>query len=119
MRTAIIVTAAAGLLAAGPAFAQSHSATNSFATAQSAGTSAFAKTPAANTKAFGHTPSGGTNAFGGGHVTAFGNGGPTTNATGHTEPATNNARRMANSFGTGSDHNPVPIGQAHPKTPNP
>lgn len=113
MRTAIIV-AAAGLLAA-PAFAQSDSTTNPFAKTPSASTSAFAKTPPANTKAFGHAPAAGTDAFGGGHVTAFGDGGPTTNATGETESATNNAHRMANSFGTGSDHNPVPVGQAHPK----
>ncbi len=115
MRTAIIVTAAVGLLAAAPAFAQSDSTTNPFTKTPSASTSAFAKTPPANTKAFGHAPSAGTNAFGGGQVTAFGNGGPTTNATGHSESATNNAHRMANSFGTGSDHNPAPIGQAHPK----
>lgn len=118
MRTAIIVTAAA-LLATGPAFAQSDATSNPFAKTPSASTGAFAKTPAANTRALKHAPSGGTNAFGGGHVTAFGNGGTTTNATGHTEPATNNARRMANSFGTGSDHNPVPVGQAHPKALNP
>ena len=114
MRIAIIMTAA-GLLAAAPAFAQSDSTTNPFAKTPSWSTSGFAKTPPANTKAFAHAPSAGTNAFGGGQVTAFGNGGPTTNATGNTASATNNAHRMANSFGTGSDHNAVPVGQAQPK----
>jgi len=68
----------------------------------------------ANTDAFARTPKASTSAFGGGKVTAFGDGGPTTNAAGDTHAATANARRMANSFGTGTDHNPSPIGPSKP-----
>lgn len=65
-------------------------------------TNAFARTPPANTHAFGTEH--------GGKVTAFGNGGKTTNASGDKAAATHNAHRMANSFGTGTDHNASPVG---------
>lgn len=95
-----------------------HWNTNAFAKTPQANTNAVAKTPNANTNAFAHTPQANTNAFGtehGGKVTAFGHGGETTNAFGNQATATHNAHRMANSFGTGTDHNASPVGPSHPR----
>ncbi len=124
---------ALAVVSAAPAVAQGNSAENNggnggnkavhhwntqaFSKTPPANTKAFAATPNANTKAFSKTPSGNTNAFGtenGGKVTAFGNG---DNAFGNQTTGRHNARRMANSFGTGNDRNASPVMPNYPVTP--
>lgn len=119
LRLAVLALAVAP---AAPALAQGNGGnkavhdwnTSAFAKTPPANTNAFATTPDANTHAFARTPSASTNAFGtenGGKVTAFGNG---TNAFGNQKTGSHNARRMANSFGTGNDHNTSPIVPNYP-----
>jgi hypothetical protein len=111
---ALVATAAPAMAQNGGGNKAAHDwNTGAFAKTPDANTNAFAKTPDANTKAFARTPPANTHALGtehGGKVTAFGNGGETTNAFGNHVTATHNAHRMANSFGTGTDHNPSPVG---------
>lgn len=121
MKTMLALTVLAFVAGAVPAVAQQNGGnkavhnwnTNALAKTPNANTNAFAKTPPANTNAFARTPPANTHALGtenGGKVTAFGNGGETTNAFGNHVTATHNAHRLANSFGTGNDTNPSPVG---------
>ncbi len=92
--------------------------TDAFATTPNANTNAFSKTPPANTSAFAKRPPANGDAFGtrnGGKVTAFGRTGqqaPMPSAIDKT--AHHNANRMANSLGTGNDHNASPVASAAP-----
>jgi hypothetical protein len=124
-----LVVLAAAVATVGPALAQGSGQnkavhdwnTNAFAKTPSANTNAFATTPNANTNAFAKTPPASTNAFGtenGGKVTAFGDGKrDTTNAFGNNVTATNNARRLSNSFGTNTDSNTSPVMPNYPVQP--